>query len=103
MKVLPRIQVKDTLENLKGGTMYSVTFVKKDGSLRLMNSIKNTQKGVKGVGLKFDANEKGLIPVYDLQLAKATKGLTPEKCWRMINVNTVQKIVINHDEYLIQD
>ena len=103
MKVLPRIQVKDTLENLKGGTMYSVTFVKKDGSLRLMNSIKNTQKGVKGVGLKFDANEKGLSPVYDLQLAKASKGLTPEKCWRMINVNTVQKIVINHDEYLIQD
>jgi hypothetical protein len=43
IKVLPRIQVQETLNSLKGGTMYSVTFVKKDGSIRLMNSIKNTK------------------------------------------------------------
>jgi len=102
-KVLPRIQVKETLDNLKGGTIYSVTFVKKDGTLRVMNSIKNTHKGIKGVGLKFDANERGFVPVYDLQLAKANHGTDPSKCWRMINLNTVQKIVINKEEYLIQD
>ena len=100
-KVLPRIKVQETLNNLKGGTIYSVTFVKKDGSIRLMNSIKNTKKGVTGEGLKYDAQDRGLIPVYDLQLAK--KGEAENKCWRMVNVNTVQKIVVNHEEYLIQD
>lgn len=100
-KVLPRIEVKNTLNNLKGGTIYSVTFVKKDGSLRLMNSIKGTQKGVTGEGLKYDAGDRGLIPVYDLQLAK--KGIEENKCWRMVNVNTVQKIVVNHQEFEIED
>ena len=103
MKVLPRIQLKETLDNMKGGTIYSVTFVKKDGTLRVMNSIKNTRKGVKGVGLKYDAEDRGFVPVYDLQLAKVSHGENPEKCWRMINLNTVQKIVINKEEYLIQD
>jgi hypothetical protein len=100
-KVLPRIQVQETLNSLKGGTMYSVTFVKKDGSIRLMNSIKNTKKGITGEGLKYDAQERGLIPVYDLQLAR--KGEAESKCWRMVNVATVQKIVVDHQEYLVQD
>jgi len=100
-KVLPRVKVQETLSSLKGGTMYSVTFIKKDGSVRLMNSIKNTRKGITGEGLKYDASEKGLIPVYDLQLAR--KGEAENKCWRMVNVNTVQKIVVNHEEYLVQD
>jgi hypothetical protein len=100
-KVLPRVKVQETLNSLKGGTIYSVTFVKKDGSVRLMNSIKNTRKGITGEGLKYDAQDRGLIPVYDLQLAK--KGEAENKCWRMVNVATVQKIVVNHEEYLVQD
>ena len=101
MKIIPRIQVKETLNKLPNGTIYSVSFIKKDGSLRLMNSIKGTRKGVTGEGLKFDAEEKGLVPVYDLQLR--TKGLAENKCWRMININTVQRLVINKEEILVQD
>ena len=100
-KVISRVLVQETINSLKGGTIYSVTFVKKDGSLRLMNSIKNTRKGITGEGLKYDAQDRGLIPVYDLQLAK--KGEAENKCWRMVNINTVQKIVFNHEEYLVQD
>ena len=100
-KVLPRVLVQETINNLKGGTIYSVTFIKKDGSVRLMNSIKNTKKGITGEGLKYDAQDRGLIPVYDLQLAK--KGEAENKCWRMVNVATVQKIVVDHQEYLVQD
>ena len=101
MKIIPRTLVKETIQSRKGGTIYSVTFVKKDGSVRLMNSIKNTRKGIKGVGLKFDADDRGLVPVYDLQLAK--QGVAEDKCWRMVNVNTVQKLVANHEEILVQD
>ena len=101
MKVIPRIQVADKLANLKNGTIYAVTFVKKDGSLRVMNSIKGTKKGVKGTGLNYDAESKGLIPVYDLQLAKNN---TPEdKCWRMINVNTVQTISVDKEVFNVED
>lgn len=101
MKVIPRKEVKEKLKSLKGGTIYSVTFVKKDGSLRLMNSIKGTHKGVTGEGLKYDADEKGLIPVYDLQLAR--KGEPENKCWRMVNVQTVKTITVDHETYSVED
>lgn len=98
---ITRQEAKQMISELKNGTIYSVTFIKKDGSIRLMNSIKGTQKGVKGVGLKFDAEEKSLIPVYDIQLAKKDPS-NPEKAWRMINVATLQKIVVNHQEYHVE-
>ena len=101
MKILPRAKVKETLRELKGGTIYSVAFFKKDGTLRMMNSIKNTKKGVTGEGLKYDADAKGLIPVYDLQLAK--KGEAENKCWRMVNVATVTRICVNHEEFMVID
>ena len=100
MKIIPRIEVREKLSNLKNGTIYSVTFVKKDGSIRVMNSIKGTHKGVTGGGLKFDADEKGLIPVYDLQLAR--KGEAENKCWRMVNINTVQSISVNHETFSVE-
>jgi hypothetical protein len=101
MQIIPRQEVRQKLSSLPNGTIYSVTFVKKDGSIRLMNSIKGTRKGVTGEGLKFDAEEKGLIPVYDLQLR--TQGIEDHKCWRMVNTNTVQKICVNHEDYFVQD
>ena len=101
MKIIPRIKVKETLAGLKGGTIYSVAFYKKDGTLRMMNSIKGTKKGVTGEGLKYDADGKGLIPVYDLQLAK--KGEAENKCWRMVNVATVTRICVNHEEFMVID
>ena len=101
MKVIPRIEVRERLQSIKNGTIYSVTFVKKDGSIRLMNSIKGTKKGVNGEGLKYDADAKGLIPVYDLQLAR--KGEPENKCWRMVNINTVQRIAIDREEFDVVD
>ena len=101
MKIIPRIEVREKLSSLKNGTIYSVTFIKKDGSLRVMNSIKGTQKGVTGEGLRYNADEKGLLPVYDLQLAR--KGEAENKCWRSIRISTVQKICVDKQEFLVQD
>ena len=96
MKVIPRQEVRSKHAALKNGTIYSVTFIKKDGSIRVMNSIKGTRRGINGTGLRFDAEEKGLIPVYDLQIAKQNPN-APEKAWRMINVNTIQTICVNKE------
>lgn len=102
MKKITRLQAKTMLEELKNGTIYSVTFEKKDGSVRLMNSIKGTRKGVKGVGLKFDAEERGLIPVYDIQLAKKDPN-NPDKAWRMVNVQTLTEMCVNKEKFEIVD
>jgi len=98
---MKRNEVRDKIASLPNGTIYSVTFTKKDGTQRLMNSIKGTSKGVNGVGAKYDAEAKGLIPVYDLQLRK--QGVAENKCWRNVNVETVSKIVVNKEEFLIED
>ena len=87
------------IKELAGNSIYSVKFIKKDGSERLMNSIRRTRKGVNGEGLKFDADAKGLMPVYDLQLAKA--GTEESKCWRMINFNTVKEVKANGNIYQV--
>ena len=100
-KTLTRLQAKELITSLKNGTIYSVKFVKKDGTERLMNSIKGTSKGVKGVGLKFDAEERNLIPVYDIQLAKKDPS-NPDKCWRMVNVETLLEVSVNHQTYKVE-
>lgn len=98
---IKRNQVRELINDLRNGTIYSVVFTKKDGSERLMNSIKGTAKGIKGVGLKYDADDKGLIPVFDLQLR--VKGLEESKCWRMINVNTVKELCINKEKLIVDE
>lgn len=99
---ITRQQAKTMIDDLSNGTIYSVTFVKKDGSIRLMNSIKGTKKGVKGVGLRFDPEEKGLIPVYDIQLAKKDPA-NPDKAWRSVNVNTLKEVCINKERFAVID
>lgn len=99
---ITRQQAKTMIDDLSNGTIYSVTFVKKDGSIRLMNSIKGTKKGVKGVGLKFNPEEKGLIPVYDIQLAKKDPA-NPDKAWRSVNVNTLKEVCINKERFAVID
>ena len=98
---ITRQTAKQMISELKNGTIYSVTFIKKDGSVRLMNSIKGIGRGVKGVGLKFDAEEKNLIPVYDIQLAKKDPA-NPDKCWRMINVETIIEVSVNKEKYEVE-
>ena len=50
------------------GKIFTVDFIKRtNGEPRTMNCRRNVQKGVKGVGLKFDPKEKDLLVVYDMQ------------------------------------
>jgi hypothetical protein len=99
MKNITKNEAIELIKGLAGNSIYSVKFIKKDGSERLMNSIRRTQKGVSGEGLKFDADAKGLMPVYDLQLAKS--GVEEKKCWRMVNFETVFEVKTNGEVYKI--
>jgi|TARA_R110000868_G_scaffold47897_3_gene156388 hypothetical protein len=73
--------------------IFNVEFIKKDGTHRLMTARLQVQKGVKGVGLKFDPFEHNLITAFDMR-----KG-----AFRMINCNNLISLSSNKKKYVISD
>lgn len=69
-------------EFVKNNKIFTATFIKKDGTTRVMNCRRGVTKGVTGVGLAYDPYEKNLLPVYDMQ-----KG-----GFRMINIDTITEL-----------
>ena len=59
------------------GKWFGCTFIKKDGSKRVMNGRIGCHKGVKGIGRKF--KKDNLVTVFDAQA----------KEYRMVNVDTM--------------
>ena len=82
-KVLEEIQTANN-------TIFSVEFIKKDGSVRTMTARLHVKKGVKGTGMAYNPIEKGLLPVWDMQ----------KKGFRMINLKTVTKLQIKGQELI---
>lgn len=83
-------QLAGLLKSIKRGKIFSVTYVKKDGTIRTIATMNGIRKGVTGEGLKFDRIEKRVWPFYDLNIARRTGN--PYKSWRMVNIDTIQSI-----------
>ena len=75
--------------NRTNGKFFTVTFVKKDGSIRTMTARTGVRKGVKGVGLKFNAKDKNLKVVWACDAEN----------FRMINLNTILGIKFKGKNY----
>lgn len=73
------------------GKIFSVVFIKKDGSIRKMRCRTGVYKYLKGGELKFSPQSKGLKVVYCLD----------KKSYRMINLNTISMIRIQGKEYRV--
>lgn len=75
------------LEQIKKtkGEIFSVTFVKKDGTIRKMTARLGVKKDLKGVGLGFDPTERSLVVVFDMH----------KRAYRMINLQTI--ITFKHE------
>ena len=60
---------KETLAEIQTAqnTIFSVTFIKKDGSERTMVARLHVKKGLNGKGMGYNPVEKGLLPVWDMQ------------------------------------
>jgi hypothetical protein len=84
-------QAKQLIKDTKG-KFFTVTFVKKDGSERVMNARLGVKVYLKGGELPYNPDEKGLIPVYDVK----TGG------YRMVNVSTIKNLKIGKSEYNVQ-
>jgi len=79
---------KNLLKNTKG-KFFTVTFIKKDGTERVMNARLGVKVYLKGGTLAYDAESKGLLPVYDMKA----------KDYRMININTITQVKIGNNTY----
>jgi hypothetical protein len=66
----------------KGNKIFSVTFIKKDGSTRRMVARLGVRKGVKGVGMSFSPSEKNMMVVFDMH----------KRAFRMVNLETIVEI-----------
>ncbi len=64
------------------GKIFSVTFTKRDGTIRAMVARTKVKKHLKGGSLKFDPIRKGLLPVFDMQ----------KQAYRMINVSEIKQL-----------
>jgi hypothetical protein len=82
---------KELIFNTKG-KFFTVTFIKKDGTTRVMNARLGVKAYLKGGELPYDAAAKGLIPVFDVKTGD----------YRMININTLTNLKIGNNTYSIQ-
>ena len=78
------------METKNKGKIFSVRFVKKDGTTRFMKCRTGVTANLKGGELPYDPTSKGLKPVFDLACNN----------YRMVNVNTVYEVSFGGKVYL---
>ena len=88
---ISKAEAKQMIKDTKG-KFFTVTFIKKDGTTRVMNARLGVKAYLKGGELPYDPEAKGLIPVYDVKT----------KDYRMVNINTITKLKIGNNEYQVQ-
>lgn len=67
--------------------IFTATFIKKDGSTRVMNCQLGVKKYLKGGEQSFNPIEKNLLTVFDMQ----------KKEYRMINISTLVTLKANKE------
>jgi|APGre2960657404_1045060.scaffolds.fasta_scaffold272445_1 hypothetical protein len=80
-------------EMVSDGKIFTVEFVKKDGTVRKMNARLGVKKHLKGGSLAFDPSERNLLPVFDMQ----------KEGYRMINASTILTIKIGGKEIVLEN
>ncbi len=93
MTTITRRKAKELISN-SNGRIFSSVFIKKDGSHRLMNARIKVTKHLKkdAKPQPYDPSRYNLLCVFDM----VNKG------YRMINVDTLQTLIINKNIYHIE-
>lgn len=84
-------EAKQLIKDTKG-KFFTVTFTKKDGSKRVMNARLGVKAYLKGGELPYNPEDKGLLPVFDVQ----------KREYRMININTISNLKIGSNDYEVR-
>ena len=95
------MNLEEFLEQTKGGRIFRAVFIKQDGTERVMLCRRGVHKDLKGKGLAYKPEEKGLLGVFDMQ-ARDREG--KRGAYRMINLLTLKEVkfkgrvyVMNHE------
>ena len=91
MKKISRKDILHLLEQNKGN-VFSVVFLKKDGTIRHMTCRFGVKKHLKGGKLKFNPLERSLLVVFDMQ----------KESYRMINLETISNINMKGVDYYVE-
>ena len=91
MQTINKTKAKELIKESKG-KIFSTTFIKVDGSHRLMNARLKKYTSKTGRKAPYKAENYDLIPIYDMK----------SKGWRSLNLNTLITLSINKEKYLIE-
>jgi hypothetical protein len=94
-----RINRDELIQKIKDtkGAFFTVTFVKKDGTTRVMNARLGVKLYLKGGTLAYDAESKGLVPVWDPIAQKETGN-----GYRMVSLATITNLKIGKNNYNVE-
>jgi hypothetical protein len=85
-----KITTKDLLEKIQNSKkIFTITFIKKDGSKRVMNARLDVKKHLHGGTLPYNPKEKALLPVFDMQA----------NAYRMVNTKTITHAKLDNEEF----
>ena len=92
-KTINKDKAKELINN-SNGRIFSSLFIKKVGSHRLMNARLKVTKHLKENAKKrpYEPSKYNLLTVFDMQ----------KKSYRMINIETLQTLIINKKMYNIE-
>lgn len=88
MNKINRQQAESIIDNTNG-RVFSVIFTKKNGERRVMNCRLGVKKYTNGKGMKYNPSKRGYKVVYEMN----------NRGYRMINLNTLEKIKANGQEF----
>ena len=91
MKQIKRRDILSLLTDNKS-SIFSVVFLKKDGTIRKMLCRFGVKKHLKGGKLAFNPLEKSLLVVFDMQ----------KEAYRMINLETISNITMKGVDYYVK-
>lgn len=90
MKTISKVSAVELI-NKSRGRIFTVTYKKKDNSIRVMNCRLGVRKGVSGVGMAYEPALRGLKSVFDMQ----------KKEFRMLNLETIKMLKMNGEEFFV--
>jgi hypothetical protein len=93
MTTINKDKAKELIEDTNG-QIFSSTFIKKDGTHRLLTGRLKVTKGLKkdAKPRPYEPNKYNLLCVYDMKINN----------YRMINLNTLLTLTINKTNYKIK-
>lgn len=89
-KIISKVAATMIVSKSKG-RVFTITFRKRDGTLRVMNCRMGVKKGLTGTGMAYNPAELGIVPVFDMQAND----------YRMVNMATVIRLKINKKLYAV--